>query len=85
MKYVATIGKGGNGYAAHLPDLPGCVAAGETVDETCQLIQEAANYHFELMAEHGESIPEPPNVAVEVEVAVPTLNVPQQAAAERGG
>ena len=30
MKYVAIIGKTGNGYSAHLPDLPGCIAAAET-------------------------------------------------------
>ena len=59
MKYVAIIGKTGNGYSAHLPDLPGCIAAAETFEETSQLIQEAANYHIELMAEHGESIPQP--------------------------
>ena len=87
MKYVAIIGKTGNGYAADLPDLPGCVAAGDTFEETCQLIQEAANYHVELMAEHGETIPEPLNIAIEieVEVSVPTLNPEQQPALETGG
>ena len=85
MKYVAIIGKTGNGYAADLPDLPGCVAAGETFEETCRLIQEAANYHVELMAEHGETIPEPLNAAIEVDVDVPTLDPAQQAAVERGG
>ena len=34
MKYVAIIGKTGNGYAAHLPDLPGCIAAADTFEET---------------------------------------------------
>ena len=71
MKYVAIIAKTGNGYAADLPDLPGCIAAADTFEETRLLIQEAANYHVELMAEHGETIPEPLNVAVEVEVEVP--------------
>ena len=84
MKYVAIIGKTGNGYAADLPDLPGCIAAGKTFEETWQLIQEAANYHVELMAEHGETIPEPLNVAVEVEVEVPTLAAPQPAPVETG-
>ena len=71
MKYVALIAKTGNGYAADLPDLPGCIAAADTFEETWQLIQEAANYHVELMAEHGETIPKPLNVAVEVEVQLP--------------
>ena len=72
MKYVAIIGKTGDGYAADLPDLPGCVAVGETFEETCRLIREAANYHVELMAEHGETIPEPLNTVVEVEVPIPS-------------
>ena len=85
MKYVALIAKTGNGYAAHLPDLPGCIAAADSFEETRNLIEEAANFHVEGMLEHGESIPEPLNLAVEVEVVVPTLDVPQQAAVERGG
>ena len=84
MKYVAIIGKTGNGYSAHLPDLPGCIAAGETFEETCQLIQEAANFHVEGMIEDGETIPEPLNIAVEVEVTVTTLDPAQQVAAESG-
>lgn len=49
------------------------------------LIEEAANFHVEMMDEHGETIPEPLNAAVEVEVDVPAHEVPQQAAAESGG
>ncbi len=85
MKYVALIGKTGNGYSAHLPDLPGCIAAGETLEETRSLIEEAANFHVESMVEDGESIPRPIYTAAEVEVEVPTLDVPQQAAVETGG
>ena len=82
MKYVAIIGKTGNGYSAHLPDLPGCIAAAETFEETSQLIQEAANYHIELMAEHGESIPQPVYSGIEVEVELPTPEALQQATAK---
>ena len=85
MKYVAIIGKTGNGYSAHLPDLPGCIAAADTFEETAELIREAANYHVELMVEHGEDIPEPLNIAVDVEVEVTTLDTPQQAVVESGG
>ena len=80
MKYVALIGKTGNGNAADLPDLPGCDAAGETFEETRQLIEEAANFHVEGMIEDGETIPEPLNVAIEVEVDVPIFDAPQQPA-----
>ena len=85
MKYVAIIGKTGNGYAAHLPDLPGCIAAADTFEETRNLIEEAANFHVEGMLEHGETIPEPLNAAIEVEVTVQTFDPAQQAAAETGG
>jgi len=84
MKYLAIISKTGNGYAADLPDLPGCIAAGETFEETCQLIQEAANFHVEGMIENGETIPEPLNAAVEVEVNAATLDPARQVAVERG-
>ncbi len=59
MKYTAVIEKTDNGYSAYLPDLPGCIAAGDTFEETSQLIREAANYHVEIMAEHGETVPAP--------------------------
>ena len=62
MKYVAIVVKAGNGYWAYLPDLPGCIAAGET----SRLIQEAAVFHLEGMAEDEEAIPKPSSVAIEV-------------------
>ena len=68
MKYLAIIVKSGNGYSAYVPDLPGCVAAGDTHEETDELIRQAVVYHLELMAEHGELIPEPASTALEVEV-----------------
>ena len=83
MKYVALIGKTGNGYSAHLPDLPGCIAAADTFEETSQLIREAANFHVEMMVEDGEAIPEPIYAAIDVEI--PALDVPQQVAVETGG
>ena len=82
MKYVAIIVKTGNGYSAHLPDLPGCIAAGDTYKETEELIREAATYHVELMAEHGETIPEPRSAAVDVEVRAPGTS--QEIAVESG-
>ena len=80
MKYVALIGKTGNGYGAHLPDLPGCIAAADTFEETRNLIEEAANFHVEGMLEDGDTIPEPIYAAVEVEVEVPTFDAPRQPA-----
>jgi predicted RNase H-like HicB family nuclease len=72
MKYVAIIVKTGNGYSAHLPDIPCCIAAADTFEETRDLIQEAAIFHLEGMVEDGDPIPEPVSAAVEVEVQVPS-------------
>lgn len=84
MKYVAIIAKTGNGYSAHLLDIPRCIAAADTFEETRDLIQEAATYHLEIMAEHGEAIPEPNSVAVEVEVQLPAPAAPSPAVGETG-
>ena len=84
MKYVAIIGKTGNGYAAHLPDLPGCIAAADTFEETRNLIEEAANFHVEDMLECGETIPRPIYSAAEVEVNVQALDPAQQATVDSG-
>ncbi len=71
MKYIAVIEKTGNGYSAYLLDLPGCIAAGDTLAETKELIRQAATYHVEMMAEEGEAIPEPTSAVVEVDVPIP--------------
>ena len=68
MKYVAIIEKTGTGYSAYLPDLPGCIAAASTYEETEQLIRDGAQYHLEFMIEDGDPIPEPTTTAIEVGV-----------------
>ena len=59
MKYAVIIEKGPNSYGAQVPDLPGCIAAAETRDEVCQLIQEAIELYVEALEEEGLSAPEP--------------------------
>ena len=59
MRYAAVIEKTGNGYSAYIPDLPGCVAAGDTRAETETLIREAVVEHLELLRESGDLVPEP--------------------------
>ncbi len=59
MKYAVVIEKSPNGYAAHLPDVPGCVAAGDTVEETRALLQEALAFHLEGLRESGGELPAP--------------------------
>ena len=59
MRFAIVIDKTATGYSAHVPDLPGCVAAGETREETLQLIREAVAFHIEGMRQHGETVREP--------------------------
>jgi predicted RNase H-like HicB family nuclease len=68
-KYVALIEKTATGYSAHVPDLPGCIAAAGTYDETVGLIAEAIEFHIEGMRLHGEQVPAPSTTAELVEVA----------------
>lgn len=59
MEYVVVIEKTENGFGAYVPDLPGCIAAGDTREETEALIREAVSDHVELLREHGDPVPEP--------------------------
>ena len=69
MKYAVIIEKGEDGYGAYVPDLPGCVAAGETKDEVKQFIQEAIEFHIEGLKEDGQSVPKPSSSIEFIEVA----------------
>ena len=68
MKYAVVIETSETGYGAYVPDLPGCVAVGETLPETAQMIQEAVEFHLEGLREDGVRVPEPSAVAHYVEV-----------------
>jgi predicted RNase H-like HicB family nuclease len=59
MKYLVVVEKSETGFGAYVPDLPGCVAAGETRDEVINLIQEAIEFHIEGLKEAGDTIPAP--------------------------
>ena len=68
MRYAVVIEKSEKGYGAYVPDLPGCVAAGETLKEIERLIQEAVEFHLEGLREDGVSVPEPSAMTHYVEV-----------------
>ena len=74
MRFAILIDKTLTGFSAHVPDLPGCVAAGETREETLQLIREAIVFHIEGMRLHGEIIPEPTSSFDYVEVSASANN-----------
>jgi len=69
MKYAVVIEKGENNFSAYVPDLPGCVAAADTLGETERLIREAIEIHIRGMREDGLEVPEPTSLAREIEVA----------------
>ena len=69
MRYAVVIEKGEGNYSAYVPDLPGCVAVGDTVEETQREIQEAIEFHIEGMREDGLPVPEPATRVAYIEVA----------------
>jgi predicted RNase H-like HicB family nuclease len=71
MKYAVVIEKGPINYSAYVPDLPGCVAAADTIEETERLIQGAIEFHMRGMREDGIEIPLPVSFAREVEIKQP--------------
>ncbi len=69
MRYAIVIEKAENNYAAYVPDLPGCVATGKTVEETEREIREAIEFHIRGLHEDGLPIPEPSSQVNYVDVA----------------
>ena len=63
MRYAMTIETGQQNYSAYLPDLPGCVATGKTIQEVRERMREAVELHIAGMQEDGLPIPEPTNLA----------------------
>lgn len=69
MRYAIVIENAGSNYSAYVPDLPGCVATGSTVEETELSIQEAIKFHLEGLRQDGSPIPPPSSRVDYVEVA----------------
>jgi len=70
MRYMVVIEKGSSSYGAFVPDLPGCIAVGETEAEALALIEEAIQFHLEDMRAGGLQIPPPASKSTFVEVAL---------------
>jgi len=69
MRYAVVIEKGENSYGAYVPDLPGCVAVAETLEEVKQLIAEAIIFHLQGLKEDGLTVPESLSICEYVNVA----------------
>jgi predicted RNase H-like HicB family nuclease len=57
------------GYSAHVPDLPGCVAAASTLDDMRKLIKEAIEFHIEGLGINGDMVPRPTPHVEQIEVS----------------
>jgi predicted RNase H-like HicB family nuclease len=69
MQYTVIVEKGDTSWGAYVPDLPGCIAAGETREEVLQLIREAIDFHIEGLRENGEIVPLPHSFSELIEVS----------------
>ena len=67
MRYAVVIEKAGANYSAYVPDLPGCIATGDTVPEVEAEIGEAIRMHVEGLLEDGLIVPEPTAIAEYIE------------------
>ncbi|MBQ36312.1 MAG: type II toxin-antitoxin system HicB family antitoxin [Candidatus Latescibacteria bacterium] len=59
MRYMVVVENGGKSWGAHVPDLPGCIAVGETRKQAMQLIEEAVELHIESLRDQDEPVPGP--------------------------
>ena len=79
MKYTVLIEEGPTSFGAYVPDLPGCVAVGDSREEVIALIQEGIGYHLEEMHNDGEPIPKPSTTAMVMEVEMRELTTAMSA------
>lgn len=75
QKYLIIIAKAGNNYSAYSPDVLGCIATGDTIEQTLQEMKSALEFHFEGMAEDNEEIPLPKGLEYHIKTGeLPTKN-----------
>lgn len=68
MRYMVVIEKGPTSYGAHVPDLPGCIAVGQSREEVLDMIREAIAFHVDGLKDQGLPVPEPSSTGEIVEV-----------------
>ena len=68
MRYLVVVEEGPTSFGAYVPDLPGCIAAGESREEVLQLVQEAIEFHIEGLKREGHALPPPHSSSEFVEV-----------------
>ncbi len=70
MRYAIVIEKAGSNFSGYVPDLPGCVATGATVEETESVLREAIEFHLTGLREDGTPFPQASSHVDYIEVAV---------------
>ena len=69
LKYAVIFERAENNWAAYVPDLPGCITTGKTLDGTESNIQEAISGHIRTLREFGEPVPDPTSLGKEIDVS----------------
>jgi len=69
MEYLVVVEQGSTSFGAYVPDLPGCIAVGDTREEVLRLIREAIELHIEGLREDGLAVPSPSSTVEMVRVA----------------
>jgi predicted RNase H-like HicB family nuclease len=67
MRYAVVIEKAGDNFSAYVPDLPGCIATGDTLEEVELEIRDAIRFHIEGLETDGLPVPAPVAVAEYIE------------------
>lgn len=68
MRYMVVVEEGPKSFGAYVPDLPGCVAVGESREDVLQLIREAIEFHLEGLKDEGAAVPRPHSSSAFVEI-----------------
>jgi predicted RNase H-like HicB family nuclease len=63
MRYAIVIERGESNFSAYVPDLPGCVSTGQTLEDVKQNIQDAIDFHIEGLREDGDPVPPPTSIS----------------------
>ena len=69
LKYAVIFEQAQNNWAAYVPDLPGCINTGKSLEETERSIREAILGHLRTLREFGEPVPAPTTLTREIEVS----------------
>lgn len=68
MRYMVVVERGEKSWGAYVPDLPGCVAVGDTRDQVLQLIRQAIDFHIDGLRQDGLTVPTPSSESEFVEI-----------------